>query len=456
MTMGPEASSSLCVVGGGAAAAAVLVAWAAHPRSRARRLVWVAPAGEDGRGLAYQTLDPAHRLNVRAGRMSMRADQPGDFVDFLATRDAQVDPQGFYPRCDYGDYLHARVAWACSQREVIRIAQVALAAAPSSCGWRIRTPNADIETTHLILAIGPQPARLLPGIDPLVLDNGRYQPRPYAWSGRPADDRTIQAIWIIGSGLTAVDMVLTASRRHPQASIHLLSRHAALPAVHDPQGDPTPDLLGGDLNLPPLPELLRRVRTPRYAGEDWRLRVDSLRTLTADRWQRWSLSERRRFLRHLRWAWDCARHRMAPEAYRALQQLKASGRLHLHAGRLAGVRADAGGASVEWTVRGTGIAQTDAADLVIQATGLNTGVRACNDPLLRSLIDNGAARADDLDMGLAVDAQQRLLRADGGAHRNAHVLGAMARGSRFECIAMPEIRVHAAAMVAAALDAPSS
>lgn len=440
--------ATLCLVGGGAAATAVLVAWAAHPGSAGRQLVWIAPDGEDGRGAAYAGTDPAHRLNVRAARMSARADRPSDFIDYLTAHHGQACAQSFYPRGEYGGYLALRAAQACTEAGIVRIHARAVAAQVNGDAWCVHTPDAGICAAHLVLAIGPQPSLPLPGVDRRVLASGCYHVQPYAWRAA-STDRHVRDIWVIGSALTAVDVALTTARRYRDATIHLLSRHAAFPAAHHEYAEPTADLLHGRLEFPRVSELLRLLREPRAPDEDWRLRVDSLRALTADRWQRWPLAERQRFLRHARWAWDCARHRMAPEVADALKALRDSGQLQSHAGRLRGVRAYVPSVLVDWRPRGQAAERSDAADLVIQATGLNTRVGATTDPLLRSMLDAGAARADDLDLGLAVDAQQRLVRADGSTHPHAYVLGALARGSRFECIAMPDIREQAAAIVSA-------
>ena len=89
---------------------------------------------------------------------------------------------------------------------------------------------------------------------------------------------------------------------------------------------------------------------------------------------------------------------------------------------------------------------SNSADLVLQATGFNTGLSRYTTPLLRSLLEGGLAQIDALDMGLAVDPEQRLIDGKGQVRTDAHVIGALALGSRFECIAMPEIRSTAAAI----------
>ncbi len=447
-------TADVAVIGGGAAAAALLIALAARVGRESPSVLWVAPPGEDGRGLAYKTRDPAHRLNVRAARMSARADIPGDFVDYLIARDGHADPNAFYPRRRYGEYLVDRIAECLPRLQAERWSTQAIGLSRRSGAWQIRGADGQYRSArHLLLAIGPQTPMPLAGVSPALLGQGRFRLDPYAWVEQPRSSGVPHSIWILGSGLTAVDLALTAAQHHPQAEIHVLSRHAALPAthanVHAVGGDP----LHGERCLPSASQLLRLIRSHCDGLTDWREGIDALRAGTADRWQAWPVAEKRRFLRHARWAWDRVRHRMAPEIARAISALRKSGQLSVHQGRFLGAEPQARRIVLTWCTRGSNERHEVLADLVLQATGLNSQVSNSTLPLLRSLLDQRLARPDALDMGLAVDAEQRLLDGSGYVRCDAHVIGALARGSRFECIAMPEIRNTADAIAATLIEA---
>lgn len=439
--------ADLAIIGGGAAAATMLAALAHEPGAGPISVLWVAPEGEDGRGVAYRTQDPAHRLNVRAERMSLRADRPGDFVEFLAAANVHADPRAFMPRRSYGEYLSVRAAESArslgAQRWPVRAVS-----AYRDHGWRIGGSDGQWRrASHLVLALGPEPMKAPAVVDAELLARGIYRVDPYAWVEQPRSPGALKQVWILGSGLTAVDLALTVASVHPGAQIHLLSRHGALPASHT-DAAPAPDPLAPAATFPPISRLLRDLRACCRSAVDWRGPLDGLRAGTADRWQRWSASEQRRFLRHARWAWDRARHRMAPEVARAVSALRTSGQLHVHRGRLLAAENQNGAALIQWRPRGLEERHTARADLVLQATGLDTSVSASSTPLLRSLLDQGLACPDPLDLGLAVDPAQRLLDAQGRVDPQAHVLGALARGCRFECIAIPEIRTTAATIAA--------
>lgn len=439
--------ADVAVIGGGAAATAMLVALASRDGPMPS-VIWVAPEGEDGRGRAYSTRDPVHRLNVRAARMSVRADLPDDFVRYLIDNDGHADPQGFYTRRRYGEYLATRAAECAARIPVERWLSVATGATRAAGGWQIVGRDGQRRSArHLVLAVGPQEPSLPCGIDPSLLRRGRYCLDPYAWAEQAHRGGSLRQIWIIGSGLTAVDLALTAAQNHAQARIHLLSRHGALPATHAQAHSTAVDALAQCDSLPKASQALRLIRDQCCPMTDWREAIDGLRARMADRWQQWPVVEQQRFLRHARWAWDSARHRMAPEVARAMTALIKSGQVTVHRGHLVGAVPRAQSVELTWRPRASVERQITDADLVLQATGLNTRVSGCGMPLLRSLLDQGLARPDPLDLGLHVDGQQRMLDAAGRAHADAHVLGALARGSRFECIAMPEIRSTAAAIV---------
>jgi len=437
----------VAIVGGGAAAATTLIALAALPQADQLRVLWMAPAPCDGRGLAYSTPDLMHRLNVRAQCMSARADLPEDFVDFLTTRFGHADPHGFYPRRCYGAYLAERVATAWQSLRGERWEVSAQHLDHDGGAW-ILTGSDDTQrrADHLVLAIGPQAQQALSCVEPALLERGSYRIDPYAWVSASHANFGIRQIWIIGSGLSAVDLALTAARLHSDAQIHLISRHGALPTAHGPVQTPAADLFATQLQLPAVSQVLRELRRNIAQHGDWRALIDALRARTADRWQHWPKPEQQRFLRHLRWLWDSARHRMAPEVAAATTALQASGRLSVHRGRVMAIRAEQQRARLHWRPRGDSRIKVDSADLVLQATGFNTGLSRCTTPLLRSLLEGGLAQVDALDMGLAVDPEQRLIDGKGQVRTDAHVIGALALGSRFECIAMPEIRSTAAAI----------
>lgn len=414
----------LAIIGGGASALAASLA----ARARGVRAVAIAPPGADGCGVAYSTRDPLHRLNVCAARMSIVEHDLTDFVSWLRARDGQVQPQGYYPRAVYGEYL--REHW----RSVDALSAVAQRLAPRAGGWRIETSDGAIDAARVVLAIGVPPAQRLPGLaaDPRVsLD--AYAPRD-GWPQRGL---------LIGSSLTAVDVALTWCTARADAELTVISRHGLWPFAHNDEA--RSGEIGVDVRSPR--HILRSLRRAIDGGVDATAAVDALREATVDLWTSFAHAHRARFLRHARSHWDRARHRMAPQVAREIAALQTQGRVRLIAGRVQ--RVDAGtDLAVHWRPRGRREIETLRVDAVVQCTGFDGGLAAADSPLLRSLLDGGLAVPDAHRLGIALDREHRVIDARSNAHTTLRALGALGRGSLWECTAIPEIRRSATRIVA--------
>lgn len=437
------------VVGGGAAALAMLLAWQGEGR-HAGRIAWIAPQGSDGSGIAYATTHPVHLLNVPAARMGLCAERPGDFVDFLRARDGDADPFRCYPRRDYADYLRdrlRRLGRSCQRID-------GMAAALRLIDSRVELHLDDgrrVIAGRVVLALGSGAPSLLGGVDPALLDDGRYLLDPWKGLACGLSRGPGERVWVVGSGLTAVDVVLALNEQDPRVRLDLLSRHGGLPAAHaDLAGAGKVDWSGWVRSLgkpKAVSALLRALRGQLAGRDDWQEAFDALRAVVPGIWMALPAAERARFLRHLRWAWDRCRHRMAPEVAERIAELRSSGRLRVHAGRLLRVDQNGGqGVRVLWRGRGAGAPESVAAERVFQACGLEYCARRSQ--LLDDLLREGLAQRDPLGLGLRCDSELRLIDAKGCAHSELRILGAMARGTVWECTAMPEIRSHAARIAA--------
>ena len=146
-------------------------------------------------------------------------------------------------------------------------------------------------------------------------------------------------------------------------------------------------------------------------------------------------------MRHARPWWDVHRHRIAPQVADTVHRMISDGRLEVVAGRIVGAANAETGIDVEIRRRGRAQSSTERFDYVFNCTGPLGSVSRTRDPLLRGLLDAGAARPDHLGIGLDVDAHSRVL---GGEHLWA--LGPLTKGLYWEIIAVPDIREQAAAV----------
>lgn len=316
-------------------------------------------------------------------------------------------------------------------------------------GFRVFLANGDaFQTDQVVLAVGALQPQALAGIGPRLSVHPRYIGWP--WQGdalsrlSPDDD-----VLIVGTGLTMVDVALSLHARGHRGRLLAISRRGLAPQAHLRQP-------GAALELPPhlqraikdadLRALLRGVRQLSVVVDDWRRVVDALRPHLQPLWQRLELSQRARFLRHLRPYWEVARHRVAPGAADQLAQLQDSGQLQVVAARLLRARWVPDGVEAVIRPRGGADAQTRRFDAVVRATGLDTDIDRTSDPLIAGMREAGLLRADPLGLGVDTDAQLRVRDGAGQVVPGLYCVGPLLRGRYWEITAVPELRVATRAL----------
>ncbi|MEU2336590.1 FAD/NAD(P)-binding protein [Streptomyces sp. NPDC013172] len=445
----------VAIVGAGAAGTltAVQLCESAHRRRTPLDLVLIDPAPEAGRGTAYATRDPRHRLNVPAGGMSAYPDDPGHFVRWLCRHgEPTVTGADFATRYRYGAYLADTLGQALVRAHGT-VAVRRLRTRAQSCTG---TPDGRVElhfaaggpltVDGAVLATGPAGATV--GWAPAVLRTSpRFVGAPWAPGALDPVRDSPEDILLVGTGLTAVDLALSLDR--PGRTLHALSRSGLLPQAHalGPAGAmPAPDGLD-DTSLGRLRRVVWRhvSRSVRTHG-DWRPALDSLRPHTARLWRSLTPQEREDFLAREGALWNTHRHRMAPATAEHVSRARTARRLQVHTGTVTRVTATGtGGLAVELSD-----GRTLHVGWVVDCTGPG---RRLDDPLWQRLFASGAAVPGPLGMGVATRGG-RLLDARGRTGLPLFTLGAPRRGELWETTAIPEIRVQAAELAQQLLPPP--
>jgi uncharacterized NAD(P)/FAD-binding protein YdhS len=417
------------VVGGGASG----TLQALHLARAGARATLVERGPRPGRGVAYGTARPEHLLNVPARRMSAFADEPGHFSRWWADRtDDLATEEDYAPRMVYGDYL----------TELLRDSGVPV----------VRGEAVDIADGAVVLADGQRLAA-----DAVVLAPGNFPPATPRgidigalgevwvddpWAGGLEGLKPSDTIFLLGTGLTAVDVALTLEATGFRGRIVALSRRGLAPRVHglrEPMVAAREDLVAACIPM------LRRVRA-RTKEIGWRSAVQELRTVTQWLWAGADDGERRRFLRHLRPWWDVHRHKLAPAVGATIGLMRAEGRLAMAGARLLSVVPVEGGAEIAFRPRGSETVEHLRAARLINCTGPESDIARAGEPLLDALLARGAIRQDPLRVGVDVDEDCRAIGADGVASATLSVIGPVTRGTFWESVAVPDIRVQAAAV----------
>jgi uncharacterized NAD(P)/FAD-binding protein YdhS len=272
-------------------------------------------------------------------------------------------------------------------------------------------------------------------------------------------------VLLIGTGLTAVDVMLSLSARSRTAPILALSRRGHLPAAHLREAVAPEDPSGWLTELLQLPARLRTrslvravreaVRSARARGGDWRAVIDGLRPHTASLWAALSEAEAKRFLRHVRPYWEVHRHRMAPGVADHVAAALQGGALQLMAGRVLEAHGDLEGVSLRVRERtrapragaspGSQASSTLSlrVNWVINCTG-PSDVRTGSDVAVQSLLEAGELQTDGLELGVLTGPRGEALDQRGVLHTDLVVLGTLRKPALWESTAVPELRSQAA------------
>jgi uncharacterized NAD(P)/FAD-binding protein YdhS len=426
-----EQRTPVAIVGGGFSGTMV----AANLARRGIASVIIEAAGRAGQGNAYSTDEPAHLLNIRAHNMGAWAEDAEDFA-----RRERVDPQAFAERRHYGRYLRAILDEAIHGGFVDVIEDRAVAAERHAEGWRLALESGgEVEAGALVLAIGNQPPAKLPFADAA---GDRIVEDPWGERARSAIAEAVEKtldVLVVGTSLTMVDTALSFDAAGHRGRIVAISRRGKIPLAGGPHG-PVP--VGEDEAPPPKVRAIARWLRERSRRIDWRSAVDSLRPHSHRIWQAMPIREKRLFLRYGRPWWDIHRHRIAPQVHAKIQELIADGRLEVVAGRMTGVRRSGQSLEVTYRKRGEEVSERPREfGYIFNCTGPLADITRTDDALLRDLLDKRRVTPDELAIGLSVDGRSR---AEGGERLWA--IGTLTKGRYWEIIAVPDIRVQAAAV----------
>jgi uncharacterized NAD(P)/FAD-binding protein YdhS len=431
----------ICIVGGGFTGVAAAIACLARIEWPFR-LTLVEPAASLGRGVAFGAHHPLHLLNVRTRDLSVRASQPGDFLNWAFRQLDQGENDAglheglahtFLPRQLFGEYVRERFFDAAERRKDVDLNVVrakATACRPNAGGYRLALDEGQAIAADVVIlatAYGLAPT----GTDGALAPYGARDHERFAEA---------KSMVLIGSSLTMVDVLLSARRDGFSGIATIVSRRRQLPRPHAAKG-----VVPQEIGLPRSKRLSLLTAAVRIAcetaeahGTPWQSIINGLRPSIVDIWQRLPVREQARFLRHLRPFWDAHRHRLPLEVHGSVQAELASGRAVIVQGRVTAV-AHRGKASAVQVSQG-GSTATLLADLAVDCRGYAPDLQQS---LLRDLISQGLAHPDAHGLGLAVEQNGAVKDASGCARRGLFALGPLGQGSLWEITAVPEIVAQA-------------
>jgi uncharacterized NAD(P)/FAD-binding protein YdhS/predicted metal-dependent enzyme (double-stranded beta helix superfamily) len=408
-------------------------------------------------GAAYRTPNASHVLNVPASGMSAWPDRPDDLLQWARLRDPTMAPYSFVQRQTYGDYLRATffqaMAQAGAQASVeIRRDEAASIERHGTHGWRVCCgESAPIEADFVVLATGHRPP-----VDPLRQrwsgSRARYIPDPWA-SLALTSIEAHESVCLLGTGLTAIDVLQCLNGAKRSATVVALSRRGLLPAAHAPSPLPPIDpsawlepllMPGRAVTIRSLARSIRgAIRAAQSAGRDWRQVIDGLRPHISRIGTTLPPEEMSRFLRHARAFWEVTRHRMAPAVAETVTAMAANCLFSASAARIVSGHGAVDGVAL--TVRRRGEAATESLrfDWIVNCTGPGSGRGIDFPPAIAGLIGAGCLEEDVFGLGVRTTPNGRAI-ADGRILEDLLVVGSLRKADSWESTAVPDLRLQAA------------
>jgi uncharacterized NAD(P)/FAD-binding protein YdhS len=443
----------VAIIGGGVSGAGVAYHLALAFRGKLPAITVFEQRHEIGRGLAYDTANPAHRINVPAARMSLLPDQPEDFLEWIKLNDGVADDPGarrpdgtlFPQRQLFGRYVAAALQPLVNAGAVRHRRALVTDVSRDGVFWRISDSQGGQTFADYIVIATSHPSPSTPADLATLSGHPRFVADSTLAGAldviRP-DDRLL----VVGNGLTAADVVASLKRSGHRGTITSVSRRGLRSRGHAPG----PQEPFGEFEAVPAhsaTQLLRNIRhtiqDAKLSGLTWHAVLDNVRGHGRTIWQNLPIPERRRLVRHLRPFWDAHRFRIAPQVEEVLDQAIAERRMEVLAASVASVRRAGDAIEVVLQLRHAGTVAR-VYDAVVVTTGPAHGGILGSQPWLANLRDRAHLQVDPTGLGIACNERSEAIAGDGQADPSLLISGPLARGTFGELMGFPQISEHAA------------
>lgn len=439
----------ITIIGGGASGTLLAVNLLRNAGSNEIEINLVEKSAKVGRGVAFGTTQSSHLLNVPAGRMGAFPDDVEGFYRWLVDQGESYAKNDFVPRVKYGAYLRDTFNRAVELKqpktrfnlvddEAVDISVNGKSAQVMLCSGKV------LPSSNVVLAFGNfKPPHPSVG-DLAFVDSSKYFQDPWS-SGLYETAEPDDTMFIVGTGLSMVDVALHFHQHGHRGKIYAISTRGMLPAVHK-LGFSYPSFAHEVDSAKRITDILKTVRRHMAAadgdGSNWRAVIDSLRPVTQKMWLNLPIDEKRYFKQHLSRYWNVARHRMPAEAAEVLEEMRAKGTLEILKGRLRSISLDEEG---KFDIRFSTVDSEHAAksDLLINCIGSEANFAKIDSVFVQNLIARRHIRPDELTLGIDATPDGRVIGKDDRPSEVVRTLGTALKGILWESTAIPEIRTQA-------------
>jgi uncharacterized NAD(P)/FAD-binding protein YdhS len=467
-------SAHVIVVGGGFSGVSFVV-------QCARRFPWpatftvVEPRAEPGRGIAFSAEHPAHRLNAPDAVHVLDPEKVDDFARWVEETGTLVrDPEAMHAdgtnyirRGTFGEYVRDQFERTRdnnpSKSELRHVVSRAVEIEESKPGLVVTLETGErLSAGIVVVATGNEPPATLPQFQAPLESHPAYVADP--WAGDALERiRPDEGVLLIGSALTAADVVASLLSNGHTGRIDSVSRTGLLPARRPRPDAGRPVLTGAALSsmawdrisrtntlfvekhgqLDRVTQICRALRADIADAEKqgllWQGPFDDLRDSVRAVWPRLNNEEKRRFLRHLRRWYDAHRFRLPPQLERLLDEAVERGQLCFVTARVQKASIDSEQLKVTLHERDSGRDFTRSYGWVINCTGPSGRPDMSESPFIQALLTSRLCRVHPTGLGFDVDEDCRAIRADGERLPSLVFLGSLTLGAFGEPLATPWI-----------------
>lgn len=367
------------------------------------------------------------------------------FFEWLNLKNHAFFSNDFVPRRLYGEYLRNLFCTTVSNKpenvSLNLLDETIDVLADENYVQTILNSGEILYSDKVVLAFGNFPPPHPKSTDQTFIGSEKYFQNPWDQNIYRKIDSS-DDVFIIGTGLSAVDAVLSLYHNSHAGKIYLFSTRGLLPEIHK-LGFVYPSFYDELNSMMRITDLLkavcRHIKLAEAQNSNWRAVIDSLRPHTQAIWCNLPDAEKRYFMQHLSRYWNVARHRMPPECAAVLKERQSAGQLEIIKGRLKNI-VTSDRYDISFSILGE--EKNLSADAIINCIGSQSNFALIDFPLIRNLLSRGLIRTDALKLGIDALPDGRTLNRIGSVSNKIFAAGTALRGALWESTAMPEIRVQ--------------
>ena len=386
--------------------------------------------GADAVGAGFSNFNDNYILNVPAKKMSPFEDQPNDFLDFLKKNYPAIyeknGADGFVPRNVYGNFLkklrddffqlanELKIDYEFIEQQVIDIEE----------GFKIVTDVDIVDADEVVLSSSFVQSQLnYCANDEKFIDSlwSKNSQKFHQKNNFNVDDK----ICIIGTGLSAVDVLVGLNAKNFSGKIYAISRRGNFPQPHFSQQNIAPaqvpiNFIDDNDTKTGIVNISLKFRKYLRVNQNYDLRhlIDSIRHKTKGLWHNLDEKNKRIFLKKMLPYWNIFRHRVPSTSLEIINKMIENKKLEIVKSSVKSIAKKGDKFIVELKGR------TLECDYVVNCLGFDFNLK--NYPLIASMEKKNLLKKDLI-----------LVQSN---NAKVHLVGGLNIGRDFEITAVPDIR----------------